>query len=166
MEEPKLKLIKPDRMYYVSYKEAVEEYKRYKITNYEFLDPHNDDIFHKMKESEMGQNLPIGWVKGTYLWMVEGEAFVGEVCIRHTLTDELLKCGGHIGYGVRYSQWNRGIGTQMLASALRYAKEILHLDKVLITCNDDNNSSARVIEKNGGVLQDKIERTRRYWITL
>jgi len=48
----------------------------------------------------------------------------------------------------------------------------LGLDRVLITCDDDNVRSARIIERNGGVLEDKIpgnERDvlkRRYWIEL
>ena len=81
--------------------------------------------------------------------------------------------GGHIGYGVRYSEWNRGYGTKMLGLALEKAKE-LHLSLVLITCNDDNLASARVMEKNGFVLGDKIivsvdgedYLTRRYWKTI
>jgi predicted acetyltransferase len=50
----------------------------------------------------------------------------------------------------------------------------LPLKKVLLTCKDDNYGSIAVIEKNGGVLQDKIEDvvngekrlTRRYWIEI
>jgi predicted acetyltransferase len=39
----------------------------------------------------------------------------------------------------------------------------------LITCDDDNIGSQKVIEANGGILQDKINNqrgvlTRRYWI--
>lgn len=62
----------------------------------------------------------------------------------------------------------------MLSKAIAYAKDALGLSRVLITCDDDNYGSARVIEKNGGVLQDKITNkidgvdviTRRYWIEL
>mgnify|MGYP000958550425 CR=1 FL=1 len=58
----------------------------------------------------------------------------------------------------------------MLALALEKAKG-MHISPVLITCNDDNIASARVIEKNGFVLKDKIlvsidgkdYLTRRYW---
>lgn len=89
------------------------------------------------------------------------------------MNDALLQRGGHIGYGVRYSEWNRGYGTKMLALALEKAKE-LHISSVLITCNDDNIASARVMEKNGFVLKDKTVvsedgsdlLTRRYWKTI
>ena len=65
-------------------------------------------------------------------------------------------------------------GSYMLAQGLEYARRNLPLKRVLLTCNDDNMASARVIEKNGGILQDKIENvtnerkwiTRRYWIEL
>lgn len=66
------------------------------------------------------------------------------------------------------------MGTALLSGALRYAKDELGLRRILVTCDDDNIGSARVIEKNGGVLQDKIQNeidgvrriTRRYWIDL
>ena len=84
-----------------------------------------------------------------------------------------MQRGGHIGYGVRYSEWNKGYGTRMLALALERAKA-LGLSRVLITCNDDNLASARVMEKNGFTLEDTIPVTRdgetiltwRYWKTI
>ena len=41
----------------------------------------------------------------------------------------------------------------------------------MLTCDDDNIASIKTIEKNGGILQDKIKQdsgdlTRRYWIRL
>jgi predicted acetyltransferase len=46
----------------------------------------------------------------------------------------------------------------------------LGLDRVLITCADDNVASARVIERHGGLLEDvrdtELGRARRYWVTL
>ncbi len=169
-----MKLIKPDRKYYNSFLEAVKEYKENNVTTYQFFECETEDIFIRMQELEDGINLPDGWVTGTYLWMVDGGEFVGEVNIRHNLTEDLLKLGGHIGYGVRYSRQNKGIGTKMLSLALQYAKNELGLDRVLLTCNDDNYASIKVIENNNGMLQDKIHNTidnhtwttRRYWIDL
>ena len=56
--------------------------------------------------------------------------------------------------------------------ALIYCKEALNLNRVLITCDDDNMASIKVIENNGGVLENKVKNslsrgnviTRRYWI--
>ena len=50
------------------------------------------------------------------------------------------------------------------------AKELGMTDKALITCDDDNIGSSKIIEKNGGILENKIENedcgerflTRRY----
>ena len=66
-----------------------------------------------------------------------------------------------------------GYGTKMLELALKKAK-LIGLNKVLITCDDDNPGSARVIEKNGGILENKILNIidgqqvliRRYWIDI
>jgi len=56
----------------------------------------------------------------------------------------------------------------MLRLGLLKAKE-LGLEKVLITCHDDNTASAKVIENNGGVFERYTYRDekkyRRYWIT-
>ncbi|MGH4119555.1 GNAT family N-acetyltransferase [Clostridium sp.] len=46
-------------------------------------------------------------VPSNYFWLIDNSEFIGEVSIRHKLTDELLRRGGHIGYGVRYSIWNK-----------------------------------------------------------
>lgn len=167
-------LIVPNKRYYESYVNAINEYREYSIDTYGFLDVTKYDIFKRINDFRTGNNLPDGYVRATYLWLIENNEFIGEISIRHDLTDSLMRFGGNIGYGVRYSQWNKGFGTKMLALALIYAKEVIGLDKVLITCNDNNYGSARVIEKNGGVLQDKIKNTvdgidrlsRRYWIYL
>jgi len=169
-----MELITPSRKYYNSYVDAINEYRNHGVDTYAFMDTEKYDIFEKFENARIGRNLPDNYVAATYFWLVDEDEFIGEISIRHSLTDSLMRFGGNIGYGVRYSKWNNGYGTMMLSMALKYAKEVLGLDKVLITCNDNNFGSARVIEKNGGLLQDKIvnviggvERlTRRYWIAI
>lgn len=169
-----MELLIPNKNYYQSYVDAIEEYRVNAIDSYDFLDVKEYDIFERVENFRLGRNLPPNYVCGTYLWLVDNNEFVGEVSIRHSLTEDLLRFGGNIGYGVRYSCWNRGYGTIMLSMALDYANKVIGLDKALITCSDTNIGSARVIEKNGGVLQDKIKNvidgaeriTRRYWIDL
>lgn len=169
-----MELILPNKKYYQSYVDAINEYKEYNIDTYDFLDVNKPDIFKRIDNFRTGNDLPDNYVKATYLWLVDGDEFVGEVSIRHELTDSLLRFGGNIGYGIRHSQWNKGVGTIMLSMALDYAKKVIGLGKVLITCNDNNYASARIIEKNGGILQDKIintidgidRTTRRYWIEI
>lgn len=169
-----MQLVEPSEKYYASYLEAIEEYQQNHVDTFAFIGMTRDNVFEYMKDSKDGSKLPEGYVPATYFWAVEGDKFVGEISIRHRLTNALLRFGGNIGYGVRYSKYNQGIGTKMLGLALEYAKNELGLTWVLITCNDDNYGSARVIEKNGGILIDKIQNTvdgkvritRRYKITL
>ena len=40
----------------------------------------------------------------------------------------------------------------------------LGIDPVLVTCDEDNLPSRRVIESNGGVYEDSREGKRRYWV--
>lgn len=58
-------------------------------------------------------------------------------------------------YGIRFSEWKKGYGTLILRLALEKAKNI-GITTALITCNDDNYGSAKVMENNGFVLQDKV----------
>lgn len=110
-----------------------------------------------------------GWVRCTFRWIVEGDRYLGAIALRHELNDFLLEAGGHIGYGIRPSARGRGLACWALASILPAARD-LGLDRVLVTCDVGNPASARVIEKNGGVLEDirdtELGTLRRYWITL
>ncbi|MFG2368283.1 GNAT family N-acetyltransferase [Streptomyces mirabilis] len=108
-------------------------------------------------------------VHATHWWIVEGDSYLGAVDLRHYLNALLLDIGGHIGYSIRPSFRRRGLATWALGAVLPEARA-LGLDRVLVTCDDDNVASARSIERNGGVLED-VRTTnagikRRYWITL
>jgi predicted acetyltransferase len=119
-----------------------------------------------------GKNLPEGWVPGSTFWLVRGDnVIVGTSSLRHRLTEHLRNIGGHIGFNIRPSERGKGYGTAILALTLEKAKE-LGLKRVLVTCDDNNIASAKVIEKNGGILEDKYsndkleQHKRRYWIEL
>ena len=93
----------------------------------------------------------------------DGPQVVGRISLRHELTAWLLEVGGHIGYAVRPSARRRGHATRALALMLPVAAD--HgLDRVLVTCDVDNVGSRRVIEANGGVLEDVRGTKRRYWV--
>ena len=104
-----------------------------------------------------------GWVPCTTLWWVDGVVYLGRVAIRHRLTPVLREVGGHIGYDVRRSARRRGHATAMLAAALPVAAS-LGINPALVTCEDTNLGSRRVIEANGGVFEDQRGVKLRYWI--
>jgi predicted acetyltransferase len=116
-------------------------------------------------DNERGESLPEGYVPGSSRWIAENGRLVGFVSIRHELNDWLREVGGHIGYAVRPSARRRGIATAATALALEECRR-RGIDRVLITCDDDNLASATVIERNGGVLEDVRNGKRRYWIAL
>lgn len=103
----------------------------------------------------------------TELWYVDGDRYIGTVMIRHELTSELRRDGGHIGYHVVPGERRRGHATAMLAGGCRRCKD-LGLSRVLVTCNRDNVGSRRVIEANAGVLEPGSGDgdVLRYWIDL
>ncbi|MEN2768966.1 GNAT family N-acetyltransferase [Ornithinibacillus xuwenensis] len=118
------------------------------------------------RESGLGNWLP----STNYFLVNEADRVLGMVDIRHELNDFLYRIGGHIGYSVRPSERRKGYATLILAKALEECRE-LGMDKVLVTCDEDNIGSAKVILHNGGI-EDVSERDtdgtrkRRFWITI
>ena len=98
-----------------------------------------------------------------------GGEFIGRVSIRHALTEHLLAVGGLIGYDIRPSKRGQGYGNKILELALPKAKE-LGISRVLITCDVTNAASRKIIEKNGGILENQVPNPEtgvdklRYWV--
>lgn len=114
--------------------------------------------------------LPDDAVHNDLFWLVDNGEVVGFLSVRHRLNDWLRAVGGHVGYSVRATMRRQGYATAALALAVRRAREI-GVDRVMVTCNDDNVGSYRTIERVGGVLQDVSDQSelgypalRRYWI--
>lgn len=108
-------------------------------------------------------------VPATFLVAVIGDQIVGRTSIRHRLNQRLLEDGGHIGYAVRPQFRRRGYATVILRQSLIIARAE-GVERVLMTCDDNNQASIRIIESAGGVLEDirpnpdKGVAKRRYWI--
>ncbi|MGW0876152.1 GNAT family N-acetyltransferase [Streptomyces sp. NPDC002740] len=121
------------------------------------------------RQSDRSVAVGEGRVHATHWWIVEGDSCLGAIDLRHYLNAVLLDVGGHIGYSIRPSSRRRGVATWALGAVLPEARA-LGLDRVLVTCDDDNIGSARSIERNGGVLEDVRTTSagikRRYWIHL
>jgi predicted acetyltransferase len=116
-----------------------------------------------------GIDLRPGLVPATFLVADVGGTIVGRTSIRHELNDFLAREGGHIGYGVLAEHRRRGYATEVLRQSLVIAWSV-GIDRVLVTCDDDNAASATVIQRCGGVFEghitSQIDGTlmRRYWI--
>lgn len=169
-----MKLVLPSIKYQKSYLEALEEGEG-EISRTLLSKPKDDETFERfvknLRDQAKGLNLPEGFVPATELWFVDNNEFIGRVSIRHSLTEHLLKIGGHIGYYIRISKRRKGYGKIMLKMALQKAKK-LGLKKALVTCDITNSASAKIIESNNGILENIVEvgenlpQKRRYWITI
>lgn len=114
---------------------------------------------------------PEGFVPSTTLLCIRAaeERLVGMIDIRHELNDHLRNFGGHIGYSVRPDERRKGYAKAMLHMALQETAR-LNIDRVLVTCNRDNEASRRTILACGGVLENELwdesenEFVQRYWI--
>ena len=104
----------------------------------------------------------------TWFWEDRG-ALQGVVNLRHRMTPELEEIGGHIGFSVAPSCRRQGIAGAMLAGALGQARQ-LGLDRVGLTCDADNQGSARTIEAAGGILMREgwceARQGRQRWYTI
>lgn len=121
-----------------------------------------------LRQQRRGLDLPPDRVPATFLLADVGGEVVGRTSVRHELNDWLAREGGHIGYGVLAAHRRRGYATEVLRQSLVVARSV-GVDRVLVTCADDNVGSAAVIEACGGVRD--VEQPligdvpmRRYWI--
>jgi predicted acetyltransferase len=129
---------------------------------------HTDEGFARYVEDLRAQALeetprPAHFVPCTTFWWVDGPEYLGRIAVRHRLTPHLLEEGGHIGYDVRPTARLRGHATAMLREVLPYAAGI-GIEKALVTCDAGNAGSRKVIEANGGVLEDERNGVLRFWV--
>lgn len=131
------------------------------------------ELVKKLQNWKQGLQLPeIGWVPCSTFFLVRPDGkVVGKSSLRHELNEHLRTIGGSIGYVIRPDQRRKGCGTAILRLTLEKASE-LGLERVLVTCDEDNIASAKIIEKNGGTLETVYRDNKadiakcRYWINL
>jgi len=129
------------------------------------------DYVTKLHRNSLGIGLDEGLTPYTTYWLmdVKKDTIYGVSRLRHSLNAISQKEGGHIGYDVPPSLRNAGYATELLGQTIAKARA-MGIRRLLLTCDSDNRESARVIEKNGGVLENQIvsDITRklinRYWI--
>lgn len=131
MKTENLRLITPCEEYLNSYIEAYNEDVNFRAGMDECLCPH-ETVIETACKYRNGIDIPPECVPSSMLWLVTDNEFIGCTDIRHYLADRLFLSDWHIGYEVRFS-------------------------KLLVTCDEDNFASARVIEKNGGIWENTLE---------
>jgi predicted acetyltransferase len=163
-------LTRPHERYKDSFIEAVYEYIRDKRTvnwHPEILRTRFDEYLRVLQQAETD---PLaGYVPATHFWLIsDNHCYIGDVDVRHCLNDSLKRFGGHIGYKIRPAFRRRGYGRLICQLGIEEARK-RGIGDILITCDDDNIGSSRIIEANGGILHDRIDNgrgilTRRYWV--
>ena len=173
-----LRLVEANEKYLDQYKEAyLAALKQIELGNIKkhdmmFLNPDEIDIVQTFMDNRDQSKLPSYYVPSYDFFAVDEDNFIGVVHIRIRLTDNLLRYGGHIGYGINPKYWKMGYGKELLRLTLRQYRDLIEDERILITCDDDNIGSYKIIEASGGILENKLENedagekfiTRRYWI--
>ena len=155
----KLSLVVPTKEHEAQVKEYIEEH-----CNYEEFDLHGgaliekmpyDDWLWQLKNNSNEKTVNPEWVVSSTFFAISDGVIVGMIDIRHTLNQFLREYGGHIGYGVRPTERNKGYATEMLRLAIEYCKEI-DIEKVMLACYKKNEASGKTIEKCGGILEKEF----------
>lgn len=135
------------------------------------FDTYFQELTRKTGDVVLPNGILVPRVPSDVYWLVDADTFIGEAGIRYRLSDWLMQVGGHVGYGIRPQFQRQGHGTLILKLALERLRDC-GIDRALITCFDSNIASAKIIEANGGVLENVIDdprgggKSRRYWIDL
>ncbi|EFE86593.1 GNAT family N-acetyltransferase [Fusobacterium periodonticum] len=171
----KIILVKPD----LSYADEIIKYKEESLKESPLINGSAglnrfssiEDWLEELNKRSCEDTVPKGLVpSSTYLGVREKDNYiVGMIDIRHYLNEYLTQVGGNIGYSVRKTERNKGYAKQMLKLALEKCKE-LKIKKVLITCNEDNIASEKVILSANAKFEDirnvDGENKKRFWIDL
>ena len=158
-----------------SFKKAIQEFEAAHPT-YQFAFHWDEngsfpEYVQKTRNWHKGLDLQEGSVPASYLVGVVGGEVVGRLSLRQALNEFLEKVGGHIGYCVVPRFQGKGYATQMLLTSMKFCREV-GLERVLVTCNIDNQASQRIIQKCGGEfegitnLPELNKQKRRYWINV
>lgn len=167
-------LEQPSLAYKASFIEAVREFQpegRYLEHEPDWLA--QDRNFEAMVQrlTSMRTSPPPGWVPASELWLISDGVYIGRASIRHELNDSLRQFGGHIGYEIRPSRRRQGYGKLICRLALDHARR-LGIRRALITCDETNTGSRRIIEANGGrfekavLVEGRPVRTLHFWVDL
>ena len=145
--------------------EAIEYIKEHEMANSTINGSNSLNLFLKestyekwLEKNEEIENkdyaLLVGLVPSvTYFTIRKSDnKIVGMVNIRYNLNEYLRKIAGHIGYSIRPSERGKGLAKIQLYLALKEAIKV-NLNKVMISCEQNNIASEKTILALGGILE-------------
>jgi len=134
------------------------------------LDMTYEEWLKKLAEDKTIENFNPNWSNATsYILVDEDNHVYGFTQLRYNLKGNLTNIGGNIGYAIRPSERKKGYATKQLELVLDKASEC-GLDKVLLTCRDNNIGSRKTIEKYMGEQIEPVPSNYpnimelRYWV--
>jgi predicted acetyltransferase len=167
-------LTEPDSKYQDSFLAGLHEFHQEgKMLQYRFQSVSEDfeRFLYYLKAQDDRTNLPPQSIAQSQFWLIDDDEFIGILSLRQGSNNAFIRISGHIGYQVRPSKRRLGYGKHLLRLGLQKAKE-LGFTHVLLTCDENNLASKKVIESNGGQFENAILvdgsplKKLRYWIDL
>lgn len=166
-------LAPPDVLYRQTYLDALREFhaELRNLEQDEIALTHNFEGYVRHLQRQSTDQRREGLVPETFFWLIDDDVYIGRLSLRHHLNDRLLQIGGHIGYEIRPAKRRMGYGKAILRLGLEQARQ-QGITRALVTCDEDNIGSAKIIEANGGILENIVllshrpVATRRYWIDI
>ncbi|MBO0778517.1 MAG: GNAT family N-acetyltransferase [Ktedonobacteraceae bacterium] len=167
-------LTEPSSCYKESFLEGLHEFqKEGRLLQYDaqrIAENFEQFLQKELAQRNPGRTMP-GRVPQVDFWLIDNHEYIGLLSVRLVLNDFLLRIGGNIGYQIRPSRRRRGYGKEILRLGLQKARE-LGVPRALVTCDENNIGSKKVIEYNGGKFENAIDvvgspvKKLRYWIDL
>lgn len=156
-----MKLVLPNQKYKDSYFDLVKSSEKYGDSN-ELGNSliRNGESFNEMikrlKNRRIGKNIAKRDVPSTVYWIVDNNMVVGTIDLRHMLNKDYYERLGHVAYYIKPDMRNRGYATKVLQLAKKkYFKKFVN--KILITCYEDNEASKKVILNNNGIFEKNVK---------
>ena len=170
---PTLRLVEPAPIYKSAILAAVPEMHaigEWNVTPDAFA-TRFDDMLREIAAAKDPATAPPGVLPFEDYWLMDEDVWIGLLTLRPQINEQYLHSGGHIGYVIRPSKRRSGYGTAILRLGLEKART-RGLQRVLLTCDETNLGSRKIIEANGGQLENAVAvegqsaLKLRYWINL
>jgi predicted acetyltransferase len=139
--------------------------------NFQIVSQDFERFLYHLRTQQDRTKLASHVIPQSHFWLIDDNEFIGILSLRRGPDDTFIKISGHVGYQVRPLKRRHGYGKELLRYGLQKAKD-LGFTRVLLTCDEDNIASKKVIESNGGQFENAIlvdgapVKKLRYWIDL